>query len=88
MLKTIEVEIDSSGRVHPLEPLPFVLRGRGYLTLLPGEPDVASAGPTNRGTAAEALALLASPRFALRPAATPEEVQQRIASLRSDWSDD
>jgi len=39
------------------------------------------------GSAANALELLASPRFAHRPAALSEEVQQRINELRNDWGD-
>jgi hypothetical protein len=34
MLQTIEVEIDASGQVHPLEPLIRLLPGRALLTLL------------------------------------------------------
>jgi len=39
------------------------------------------------GSAAKALELLASPRFAQRPAALADEVQQRINELRNDWGD-
>jgi hypothetical protein len=35
MLQTIEVEIDPSGYIHPLEVLSFIPAGRAYLTLLP-----------------------------------------------------
>ncbi len=42
MLQTIEVEIDTSGRIHPLEPLSFVPTGRAYLTLLPANPQPCS----------------------------------------------
>jgi hypothetical protein len=34
MLKTIEVEIDSNGQIHPLEPLARLPTGRALLTLL------------------------------------------------------
>ncbi|HEX9591771.1 MAG TPA: hypothetical protein VGB12_00220 [bacterium] len=34
MLQTIEVEIDASGRVHPLEPLSRLPAGRALLILL------------------------------------------------------
>lgn len=34
MLQTLEVEIDASGRTHPLESLPFKPVGRALLTLL------------------------------------------------------
>jgi hypothetical protein len=82
MLQTIEVEIDASGHIHPLEPLTFTPSGRAYLTLLPPfaptlriEPPVASA--------LQALQLLATPRFAVRPVADSDEVQQRIHGLRN-----
>ena len=84
MLQTIEVEIDPSGRIHPLEPLPVVPSGRAYLTLLPAL-DKQSSPTVESSSAAQALKLLASPRFAQRPAANPVEVQQRIDDLRNDW---
>jgi hypothetical protein len=64
------------------------LQGRAYLTLRP-DPS-ASTTPTGvtGGTAADALALLASPRFAQRPVSDPNEVQSRIAALREDWERD
>lgn len=34
MLQTIEVEIDASGHVHPLEPVQTIPTGRALLTLL------------------------------------------------------
>ena len=34
MLQTIEVEIDASGRIHPLEPMQSLPIGRALLTLL------------------------------------------------------
>lgn len=34
MLQTIEVEIDASGHIHPLESLPRLPVGRALLTLL------------------------------------------------------
>ena len=37
MLQTIEVEIDASGQVHPLEPLIRLPPGRARLTLLDGQ---------------------------------------------------
>jgi hypothetical protein len=88
MLQTIEVEIDSSGHIHPLEPLTFVPSGRAYLTLLPAaENEFRATIISGDGSAAKALELLASPRFALRPAALADEVQQRINELRNDWGD-
>jgi len=87
MLQTIEVEIDPSGHIHPLEPLTFVPSGRAYLTLLPTTEKEFRVTIAGDGSAAKALELLASPRFALRPAALADEVQQRINELRNDWGD-
>lgn len=42
MLQTLEVEIDASGRIHPLESLPFKPVGRALLTLLTPPPDDAA----------------------------------------------
>ena len=88
MLTTIEVESDRDGRVRPLEPPPCPLQGRAYLTLLPDPSARGTVPPAAGGTAADALALLASPRFAQRPVSDPNEVQGRIAALREDWGND
>ncbi|EIC21041.1 hypothetical protein [Thiorhodovibrio frisius] len=88
MLTMIEIEIDRDGRVHPLEPPPFPLQGRAYLALLPDPSANHTVTDATGGTAAEALALLASPRFAQRPVSDPNEVQNRIAALREDWEQD
>jgi len=85
MLQTIEIEIDASGRIHPLEPLPFAPCGRALLTLLE-KPAIAERPPIT-GRAGDILALLATPRFANRPVAKAEEVSQRIAALRDDWDE-
>lgn len=87
MLQTIEVEIDPSGHIHPLEPLTFVPCGRAYLTLLPGTEKEFRTPISGDRSAAKALELLASPRFARRPVAISSEVQQRIGELRNDWGD-
>lgn len=63
----------------------FVLRGRAYLTMLPDPDERPDVAPAASPTAARALELLASPRFARRPQAAPEEVRQRIDTLRNDW---
>ena len=81
MPRTIEVEIDATGHLRALEPLPIGHRVRALL-VLPDEPP-AQAAP--RGSAARALALLASPRFARRPRGEPEEVRRRLAAMRNDW---
>lgn len=85
MLQTIEVEIDNSGHIHPLEPLPFIPSGRAYLTLLPASDKQSSPALVKNSSAAQALKLLASPRYIQRPTASPSEVQQRIGELRNDW---
>jgi len=84
MLQTIEIEIDADGQIHPLEPLNFTPTGRALLTLL-DRPSV----PLDThlpGRAGDALILLASPRFANRPAASAEEVKQRVDTLRDEWN--
>jgi len=43
MLQTIEVEIDMSGHIHPLEPLSQIPTGRALLTLL--TPDSLASRP-------------------------------------------
>lgn len=87
MLQTIEVEIDPGGHIHPLETLSFIPSGRAYLTLLPS-PEKEFRTPIDEDrSAAKALELLASPRFAQRPDALSDEVQQRINELRNDWGD-
>lgn len=89
MLQTIQVEIDASGQIHPLEPLNFVPVGRALLTLL-GTSDVIPAPTIDvsaQFSAAGALELLDSLRFKQRPPADPQEVQQRIEALRDDWND-
>ena len=83
MKQTIEVEIDASGRIHPLEPLPFAPSGRALLTLLE-KPAMADPSPV-LGRAGDILDLLATPRYANRPVAKAEEVRQRITALRDDW---
>lgn len=85
MLQTIEVEIDHSGCIHPLEPLSFIPSGRAYLTLLPASDKQSGPAIVENSSATQALKLLASPRFAQRPTASPLEVQQRIDELRNDW---
>jgi hypothetical protein len=42
MLRTIEVEIDLDGRIHPLEPLPPLAAGRALLTLMSPPADEAA----------------------------------------------
>jgi hypothetical protein len=103
MLKTIEIEIDSSGHIHLLEPLNFTPTGRALLTLLdqPGAAQHISRSDNNdananvpsapaailHGRASDILALLASSRFANRPVASASEVKQRISDLRDEWNE-
>lgn len=86
MLQTIQVEIDATGHIHPMETLSFQPVGRALLTLL-DTPTQTNPLEINKGlgSVARALALLASPRFARRPAANTGEVIQRIAAMRDDW---
>ncbi len=85
MLQTIEIEIDATGRIHPLEHLEFTPSGRALLTLL--DQPVISRDTPLAGRAGDILALLASPRFANRPAASADDVRQRIAALRDEWNE-
>jgi len=85
MMQTIEIEIDASGRIHPIEPLDFTPSGRALFTLL-DQPVVSRDAPMP-GRAGDILSLLASPRFASRPVAVKEEVERRIAALRDEWDD-
>jgi hypothetical protein len=85
MLQTIEIEIDASGHIHPLEPLGFTPSGRAFLTLLDRQDVSQDSSPV--GKARDALALLSSARFAQRPVAGVEEVYRRIAALRDGWDD-
>ncbi len=87
MLQTIEVEIDSSGRILPLEPMPTTRARRAYLTLLPEVSPATDDISSPRGSVAKALELLASSRYANRPVVDPVEVQQRIDSLRNEWAE-
>ena len=41
MMQTIEVEIDASGRVHPVEPMEALPVGRALLTILPSVDEAA-----------------------------------------------
>ncbi len=84
-MQTIEVEIDASGQIHPLEPLGFMPTGRALLTLL--DQPLMSRDTPLPGKAGDILSLLASPRFANRPIANIEEVERRIALLRNEWGD-
>ena len=87
MLQTIEVEIETNGRIHPLEPLPFIPAGRAYLTLLPASDERSKPSNVESGSAAQVLQLLASSRFAQRSIVSLNEVQQRINELCNDWGD-
>ena len=86
MLRTIQVEIDATGHIHPMEVLSFKPVGRALLTLLdPASETMPLQIHEGRGSMARALTLLASPRFVHRPAANTSEIMQRIAAMRDDW---
>ncbi|WP_404357434.1 hypothetical protein [Methylotuvimicrobium sp. KM1] len=89
MLKTIHVEIDRTGQIHPLEPIPFKLEGRALLTLLESDTNERDITPAEiKGNASRALRLLASPRFQHRPKNNSEEIQRRISAIRDEWNND
>jgi hypothetical protein len=86
MLKTIQVEIDATGHIHPMEALSFKPVGRALLTLLDATTETIPLQKNEgRGSVARALTLLSSPRFVHRPAANTNEVTERIAAMRDDW---
>jgi hypothetical protein len=86
MLQTIQVEIDATGHIHPMESLPFKPVGRALLTLLDTTIETIPLQTNEgRGSVTRALTLLSSPRFALRPAANTSEVMQRIRAMRDEW---
>jgi hypothetical protein len=86
MLQTIQVEIDATGHIHPMEALSFKPVGRALLTLLDATTETMPLQiHEGRGSVTRALTLLSSPRFAHRPAANTSEIIQRIAAIRDDW---
>jgi len=85
MLHAIEVIVEPDGVIRPLEELHVKVPTRAVLTLLETPPPVEEK--PERGNGAAILALLQTPRFANRPPADPEEIEQRIQSLRNDWDD-
>ena len=86
MLQAIEVIVEPGGFIRPMEELHVTVPTRAVLTLLE-TPQPVKDKP-ERGNGAAILALLQTPRFANRPPADPEEIEQRIQSLRNDWDDE
>lgn len=87
MLKTIHVEIDPTGHIHSLEPIPFKLEGKALLTLLESDTNERDDTITEtKGNASRAIRLLASPRFQQRPTANLEEMQRHINAIRDEWN--
>lgn len=86
MLQTIQVEIDATGHIHPMEELSLKPVGRALLTLLDATTETMLLQINEgRGSVARALTLLSSPRFASRPAANTTEVIQRVTAMRDEW---
>jgi hypothetical protein len=86
MLQTIQVEIDATGHIHPMEELSFKPVGRALLTLLDATTETMPLQINEgRGSVARALTLLSSPRFARRPTANTTEVIQRVTAIRDEW---
>lgn len=83
MLQAIEVIVKPDGAIQPLEKLHVKVPTRAVLTLL--ETQQPMEEQIERGNGAVILALLNTPRFANRPPAAPEEIEQRIQELRNDW---
>lgn len=88
MLKTIHVEIDPTGHIHSLEPIPFKLEGKALLTLLESDTNERDDTITEiKGNASRAIRLLASPRFQQRSTTNLEEMQRHINAIRDEWND-
>ena len=86
MLQTIQVEIDATGHIHPMEALSFKPVGRALLTLLDTTIETIPLQTNEgRGSVARALTLLSSPHFAHRPATNASEVMQRVTAIRDEW---
>ena len=79
MLHAIEVIVEPDGLIRPLEELHVKVPTRGVLTLLETSPP--TVVKPERGNGAAVLALLQTPRFANRPSADPEEIEQRIQNF-------
>jgi hypothetical protein len=86
MIPTIEVEIDSKGQVHLIDPVDHLPVGRVLLTLI----DDKKIKQTNKqpGLAEDIISLLKTKRYANRPKSSHSEVEHRITSLRNDWDID
>lgn len=88
MLQTIQVEIDSTGHIRPIESLSLKPVGRALLTLLDNPVENIPLMPEEeRGSVTRALTLLSSLRFVHRPATKLDEVKQRIAAIRDEWDE-
>ncbi len=81
-MKTMQVDIDVAGHLGLLELLPLGYPRRAVSVLSDEDPP---APPAPRGTAAQALEILASAGYVKRPHSDPTEVHSRIAALRTDW---
>ena len=81
MLQTIQVEIDATGHIHPMEALSFKPVGRALLTLLDATSETMPLQiHEERSSITRALKLLSSPRFAHRPVANT----QRLSDIFKD----
>ncbi len=88
MLQAIEVIVEPGGTIRPLDEFHVTIPTRAVLTLLPPTAAQPVEPAPEPGNGAAILALLKTPRFAQRPLADPEEVEQRIRELRNDWGDE
>jgi len=88
MLQAIEVIVEPGGAIRPLDEVHVTVPTRAVLTLLPQAATPLAEPAPESGNGAAILALLNTPRFARRPLADPQEVEQRIRDLRNDWGDE
>lgn len=86
MIPTIEVDIDSKGQVHLVDPVDHLPVGRVLLTLI----DENKVKQTSKqpGLAEDVISLLKTKRYINRPKSSHSEVEHRISSMRNDWDTD
>lgn len=82
MLKTIKVEIDPQGRVHPLQPLPPRCERLALLTL---EVPLSPGGNHKPGSAAALLEFLRFYPLIEAERRSPQEMEAQIQAERNVW---
>ena len=90
MLQAVEAVINPDGTVQLLEKLHVTQPTRVILTLLPGKLSELphAIWSSRKGNVADALALLKSPRYQLRPKGDPVAMENVIHENRNAWGDE